>query len=218
MRQERLIKGVQSVVFSGPGSLHLTQGEKETLAVSASAGVLTELRSRLRQGTLHLGVGRREVTPLALMRESVRWDLQVRELQKLVMTGAGLVEIPDLDMDELTVELQGSGNMNFTHLTADKLRIELAGSGRIVLAGDVESQRVRVAGSGGYEAIDLVSDYGSIILAGSGTADVAVNDDLDVQIMGTGKVSYAGYPEVTKRISGSGKLTRIRRPAARRSS
>ena len=206
------------MTFGGPGTLRVVQAETESLGVTAPQSVLRQLQSRVTGSVLHLGVTRGLVTPIALMRETVTWELEVRELQRLVMTGSGAIELPDLDMDELVVELQASGSIEFAHLTADRLRIVLSGSGSIHLSGDVESQRVRITGSGRYRAMHLVSDYGSIVLAGSGSADVAVNDDLDVRITGDGKVRYSGFPEVTQQISGSGKLTRIRRPAARRSS
>ena len=218
MRQERTISGVEAVTFGGPGTLRVVQAETESLALTASHSVLPQLQSRVAGKVLHLGVARGPVTPIGLMRQTVTWDLGVRELQRLVMTGSGSIVLPDLDMDELVVELQGSGGIRFAHLTADRLLVKLSGSGAISLAGDVESQQVRITGSGSYEAMHLVSDYGSIAVAGSGTADVAVNDDLDVRIAGDGKVSYSGFPEITKQITGSGKLTRIRRPAAHRSS
>ncbi|MCB1694092.1 MAG: DUF2807 domain-containing protein, partial [Pseudomonadales bacterium] len=69
----------------------------------------------------------------------------------------------------------------------------------------------KVSGAGHYKADRLISDFAQVRLSGAGTADVSVSDDLDVVISGPGRVSYAGYPEIVKRITGSGKLVRRRR-------
>ena len=40
---------------------------------------------------------------------------------------------------------------------------------------------------------------------------MAVSDELNVVINGSGEVSYGGFPDITKAITGSGALTRRRR-------
>ena len=40
---------------------------------------------------------------------------------------------------------------------------------------------------------------------------MTVSDELNVVINGSGEVSYGGFPDITKAITGSGALTRRRR-------
>ncbi|MDG2072898.1 MAG: DUF2807 domain-containing protein, partial [Pseudomonadales bacterium] len=86
--------------------------------------------------------------------------------------------------------------------TADRFSVDLAGSG---------VQSVNISGAGTYKAERLVSDFAEVLVSGSGSADFSVSDNPHVAISVSGNVSYAGYPELIKQITGSGKLTR-RRP------
>jgi len=58
----------------------------------------------------------------------------------------------------------------------------------------------------------MISDFASLNVTGPGRAAISVNDRLRVAITGHGTVSYAGFPEIVKLISGSGRLQRHRQP------
>ncbi len=213
LMQSRAIPEPTRVLFSGPGTLRIVQEEIVSLRVTGPPALMPGLTSECRNGVLRLGYNAGAVVSLADMRTNVRWELGVRDIDSVSATGNGNILLPDLDSDALEVISRGSGAITIQHLTADKLQIRLDGIGLIEVAGDVEAQEVVISGAGRYEAMGLVSDCGFIRLSGSGSARVAVSDNLDVSISGGGKVSYVGYPEITKRISGKGELTRLRRPA-----
>lgn len=209
--QKREIDTLHEIRFKGPGNLTISQAETQSLIIHGPESYLSQIRSEVVDGVLHLGYYASSVFSLDILRQQISYELKVKDLQKICSTGSGNIDVPDLDVDYLSVKMNGSGNISTGNLTADKLEVHLSGSGRAIIAGDVELQSVHLTGSGRYQAEGLVSDFAIVKLAGSGCVALTVSDDLQVQISGSGSVTYEGYPDVTKNISGSGKLNRKRR-------
>ncbi|MCH7743594.1 MAG: DUF2807 domain-containing protein [Proteobacteria bacterium] len=207
----RQVSGFDQVIFRGPGTLKITQGDRESLTIHAPAYVMEHIESEVRGSLLRLGYVSPKIVSLRVNREVISYDLYTKEVCKLVLTGAGKIIIPDLDNDAVVLEVMGSGYISLDNLTADRLDVVISGSGSVQVAGDIEAQSVLISGAGTYEAERLVSDFARVKISGSGNANVSVSDDLDVIISGSGKVSYGGYPDISKLISGSGKLMRRRR-------
>jgi Putative auto-transporter adhesin, head GIN domain len=207
----RQVSRFDQVRFRGPGTLKITQGDKESLTVHAPAYVMKHIESKVKDTVLCLGYVAPKIVSLRVNREVISYDLCMKDVRKLVLTGIGRLVVPDLDNDVVTVELMGAGKVSLDKLTADRLDVMISGSGNVRVAGDVEAQTLVISGSGNYDAERLVSDFAQVRISGSGNASVSVSDDLNVVISGSGKVSYGGYPDISKFISGSGKLLRRRR-------
>lgn len=207
----RQVARFDQVRFRGPGICKITQDDIESLTIHAPAYVMKHIESAVRESVLHLGYISPKVVSLKVHREAISYDLCMKDLRRIVVTGSGIIIVPDLDNDVVSTEITGSGQIRLHNLTADKLNVVISGSGRIKVAGDIEAQSLRLTGSGCYEAERLVSDFAEVKITGSGDANISVSDDLDVIISGSGKVSYGGYPDISKVISGSGRIVRRRR-------
>lgn len=207
----REVRRFDQVRFKGPGILKITQSDKESLTIHAPSYVMENIQSDVVDGELRLGYSFPKIVSLKVHREVISYSLAVRDLRKLTVTGIGRVVVPDLDNDAVKIELTGIGQIMLEHLTADKLEVIISGAGAVKARGDVEAQSIVISGAGQYKAQQLISDFAHVKISGAGTADVSVSDDLDVLISGAGSVTYAGYPEIVKRITGTGKLSRRRR-------
>lgn len=207
----RQVARFDQVRFRGPGTLKISQTESESLTVHAPAYVMEHVVSEVKDGVLHVGYKSPKVTSLRVQREVISFDLSMRDIRKVTVTGGGTVLVPDIDNDVVRVEVNGSGKVNLEHLTADTFRAVIRGAGGVRVRGDVETQSVVLEGSGRYEADDLVSDFAQLCLVGSGAIGVSVTDELNVSINGSGQVTYGGFPDISKSINGAGRLTRRRR-------
>lgn len=207
----RDVRRFDQVRFMGPGILKISQRDHESLTVHAPSYVMKDIVSEVRGGELLVGYKSPKIVFLRVHREVISYSLGVRDLRRLRVTGFGRVQIPDLDNDHVRLEVTGVGQVVIERLTADRLDVMISGAGSIRATGDVEAQSVVISGAGSYQAEQLISDFGQVKISGTGSADVSVSEDLDVVISGAGRVTYGGYPEIVKRISGIGKLTRRRR-------
>ncbi len=94
-------------------------------------------------------------------------------------------------------------------LVAVSLDVILSGSGNIDLVGSLENQDVTISGSGDYEGADLESLIAEVLISGSGSVNVRVEDQLDVLISGSGNVRYYGSPELDQSVTGSGSIRKL---------
>jgi len=207
----RSVEGFDQVRFIGPGILKIKQRDKESLTIHAPSYVMKDIVSEVSGGVLSVGYRSPKIVSLRVHREVISYSLSLRDLRKLRVTGIGRVQIPDLDNDQVRIEVSGVGQVALDRLTADRLDVVINGNGVVRASGDVEAQSVVIAGAGHYHAEPLISDFGHVKVSGAGKADVSVSDELEVIVSDAGRVTYGGYPDILKRVSGAGKLSRRRR-------
>lgn len=212
----REVSRFDQVRFRGPGTLKISQTDREALTIHAPAYVMQDVVSEVRRGVLHVGYKSPKITRLRVLREVISYDLHMKDIRSITVTGPGNVVVPDLDNDAVRIEINGSGKVRLENLTADNFRTTIHGSGSVRVTGDVETQAVNINGSGSYEADHMVSDFAQVTINGSGEIAVSVTDELSVVINGSGHVTYNGFPDVSKSISGSGTLVRRRRDKDRK--
>jgi Putative auto-transporter adhesin, head GIN domain len=183
--ESRNASGFTKIELTGSGEVTVKQSGEESLTVEADTKLLPRVTSEVSNGTLVLGLKRNTIS---LATKTIRYQVGVRDL-------AGL-------------SVSGSGDVTVTQLNTAKLRIEISGSGRITTSGSAGAQEVAISGSGSYRGADLASKTARVDITGSGAAELKVSDTLDVRISGSGSVTYSGDPQVTQRVTGSGTLTK----------
>lgn len=201
--ESRPVSNFHRVDLTGFGELNITQGDTESLTIETDDNLMSLITTKVTDGTLAIGLDpTRNVLNLTATR--MIFTLQVKNLDSLLITGAGNVKMPALKSDALTITTSGAGNLNFAGVEAKTLKVTLSGAGNIVLAGQVETQEASLSGFGSYDGGNLKSANARVNLSGAGSATVWATQTLDARISGAGGVSYYGSPQVTQTISGVG--------------
>jgi hypothetical protein len=190
--------------LTGVGEVIITQGEQESLTVRADANLMPYIKAEVKNGTLILGftdeVKNKHIRPT----ERIKFNLSVKDITGLDVSGAGDVNVASLDTDRLEILVGGAGDISISSLTAEELVVHLNGAGRVELAGQVAEQNIKINGFGAYQAAKLESQTAIVGVNGAGSATLWATDTLDVRIPGAGSVTYYGNPSVTKKITGVG--------------
>lgn len=85
---------------------------------------------------------------------------------------------------------------------------DIHGSGDIYLAGKVKRLTVNINGSGKLNSEKLFANNVSLQIKGSSEAIVHAEQQLDIDLSGSGTIKYYGHPTSLKqRIKGSGIIT-----------
>jgi hypothetical protein len=213
--ETREVSDFDRVALAGFGDLVITQGEEESLTIEASPQILGRIKTQVKDGKLTIRftqswldwIGDVLATGFAGMR--VRYDLRVKELAALAITGAGRVQATNIKADHLALELRGAGQLSIESLEAEQLKIDLTGAGQIKVAGRVTEQTVKISGAGSYDAPNLESQRAKTTLTGLGSARVWAVEDLDATIRSVGSVSYYGAPKVRRKITGPGSVSSL---------
>jgi hypothetical protein len=206
--QAREVTRFNRVDFRGIGRLILSQGDKQSVTVSASEAVIPHVRTDVREGVLIVALRWwpgiflriRELTTLEVR-------LVVEELSGLRVSGAGTVESRErIQAPEMELQLSGAGEIRL-ELHGRRVATHLTGAGRIVLWGEAEEQEIRLTGAGSIQAERLASRIAKIHSSGAGECRVHASEELDVRLSGAGTIRYIGNPAIQSRISGVGTLS-----------
>ena len=118
---------------------------------------------------------------------------------EVVLTGPALAEI----------ELTGAARFTGKGVTGDKLLVTTTGASRVTLDGSVNSLTATHTGASKLRAADLQTQKAVLELTGASDAEINVQQTLEVEISGAGKVTYSGNPQILKQdIAGAGKIRR----------
>jgi len=204
---KRDVSDFEHVVLSGIGTLYVTVGETESLKIEAEDNLLPYIESSIRGNTLDIGFSRDRWNMAIQPTQPIRYFLTVKDLAVLELSGAGNIEVDELETLHLRVATSGAGNIEIKNLTTDQLTVEVSGAGSCrVYSGEVHSQDLHISGAGGYRAGDLKSQTADIEISGLGGAEVWAESALSVTISGAGNVNFYGQPSISQNVSGLGNI------------
>jgi hypothetical protein len=184
--ESRTVSGFTKIDLSGAGDVIIEQNGTEALTIEAEDNLIPKLTSEVVNGTLRLGEKSNLTNHLT---KPVTYRVSMKDVSGLMISG--------------------SGTVTASTITAPSLAVDLSGSGKITVGGTVEQQHLKISGSGEYRAKDLQTKVASAEISGSGNATVTVSDKLDAQLSGSGQLTYYGNPpQVTREVSGSGRVTK----------
>lgn len=179
-RETRDVAAFEGVSLAGAGEVHITVGPKVSVVVEAETEVLKDVRTEVRDGLLII-------------------DYEGRGRRNGPLTAH--VTLPRLT----AVLLGGSGRIQFSGVNGGETAVSLSGSGAITGTGKLDSLQLAISGSGEAEFEDLVTKDANVSISGSGDTVIQTLNNLNVQISGSGRVSYVGKPaNIFTSVNGSG--------------
>jgi frataxin-like iron-binding protein CyaY len=130
----------------------------------------------------------------------------------LSSSGSGdIVFNKQIKAQHLNVSNSGSGDVKLTAIEATNLHSSLSGSGGIsISSGQVKTHAIDASGSGGIRAFGVRSDKCSLSTSNSSSAEITVEQTLEVTASGSGEIYYKGNAQLTKvSTSGSTNIKKI---------
>ena len=205
MTGQRDVSGYDSIYFSGVGELEIVQTGQYSLQISAAENILPDIETTVENKVLRI-IYKWDWKKSSLKNQRpVKIQIQVADLTKIDISGAGVVSSPGLKSADLEIFLSGASQAALT-VDVESLKSEITGAGQMTLAGLAKSQKINISGAGKYMAGNLTGNNAEIVISGLGVAEVAANNTLDINISGGGKVIYSGNPKIKRQISGLGSI------------
>jgi hypothetical protein len=182
----------------------IRQGQTQKVEVRSQENVLNELKTNISGGNWVIDFGSK-----CFKDYDMSIIITVPNLKEIVLSGSGDINIGDfVDQDNMDINVSGSGNIEFNKFDGLKnITCNISGSGEIVFKepiNSVDKSKIKISGSGTFDAYPVVTKNCDINISGSGDCFVHVTDELDVNISGSGNVFYKGDPKIKENISGSG--------------
>lgn len=201
--ESRSVKGFKAVSVGGSGTIHITQGDTESLEVKADDNLLPYLRTEVEGEHLKIWWNRGNLR----FSTGPVYTLEVRRLEKLDLSGSLHAEMDRLTTENFEGRISGSGKIQLGRLKAGDVRLRISGSGDVSLdEGIVDSLDLSISGSGNARTAGVEAGKVEVSISGSGNAEVHAINSLDANVSGSGNVSYLGSPRVNSSVSGSGRV------------
>jgi hypothetical protein len=127
-------------------------------------------------------------------------------LNYVSVNGSGNIRLKgEVNANEFNLNIMGSGNLLADSLLCNKLAVNITGSGNTQLTGASNQSSYTITGSGNINAFDFFVQDLQCIIIGSGDMETLVSNTLNVNITGSGDLSYRGNPKsIERKIIGSG--------------
>ena len=191
---------IERIHVRGPATLEILQGGSPQVAVTAVDSVLADVAIDVSDGTLFI-----EVTDEDLEVDDVRFDITTKGLHGIYSEHAVRVVARGLTAGDLLIKARGAGSdYLLVGLSVRELTVDVRGAMNAIVAGRAERQTVDISGAGNYDAGELSTAMAEVRLRGTNSSEVWVTGRLDVEMWGSGSVTYRGNPEMTKYIHGWG--------------
>jgi hypothetical protein len=112
-----------------------------------------------------------------------------------------------IDMPRLTgLQTQGGGAARISGFAGGETAFAINGAWKISASGRLDTLKLVINGEGEASFDTLAAAEVSLVINGSGQAQVKAERTLDVVVNGSGAVRYAGSPSIKQTIHGSGSL------------
>jgi ethanolamine utilization protein EutQ (cupin superfamily) len=208
--EERNVGSFKSVKIGGDFDVVVQKGSTESVKITASGIDLQDIITEIEGSTLRIGTRQENGSWNWKNNYDVDIVITYKELASIVSSGSSKITTNSAIKGEfLEITLSGSGKFR-GEVQTQKLELTLSGSGDIDISGNVHAQNISISGSGDVEAVDLQSSVAKVKISGSGNAKVAVSDELDARVTGSGDIRFVGNPQ--KQIfksTGSGAIKKI---------
>lgn len=181
VNETRHVSGFDGLIIEGAGQINIDRTGTESLSITTDDNLLQYVDTQVRGGRLVI-----EFKPKIIFDRvsDLSFNLTVKDLNSLQVTGAASIDAQNLQGDQMTVNLDGTGATN--------------------LAGKVDQLTVSLNGMGTFNSENMQTKRATVSNDGASAAIVRVSDSLNATLSGIGSIEYIGNPQVTKNISGPG--------------
>jgi len=208
MSEERNVPIFHSIEFNGSGNLYITQDNKKYLKIETDDNLLPEITAKVTDGVLK--IGRKKTWLCGSPTGDMNVWVSMVDVKNISINGSAVVfGETEISSSELKIQVSGSGNIDLV-VQAGKVETNVSGSGEIRIRGNAEQHDFDMSGLGKLFAFDLVTKKTDLNISGSGRAEVTVEEELNVDVSGSGDIFYKGkLAKVNQSVSGSGNVTMV---------
>ena len=200
------VKDFTKVRVSLAAKVILRQADSFSCQFEGQQRFLDDIEAVADNGTLR--VRRREKRDWFDDIERVTIIITAPNFEEIEFSGAGqLITENKLTGDKLKIEASGAGSVEIQNVDYQHIDIDMSGVGNISIAGKTVSAKMEMSGTGNIDAFDLHADSVRCETSGVGNINCYANEELNAQVSGIGGVRYKGTPKsLRKSVSGIGKV------------
>lgn len=187
----REAKNFSSIELSSAFDVYLTQGNEESVAVSASeAKYRDDIKVEVKGGVLIVKYDSKGKWNTG--NRKLKAYISFKQLDRLKVSGAcDVYVVGDWKDDNLKIDLSGASNVK-GKVDMQKLMVDISGASDLTLTGSVGQLNVEASGASDFKGFDLAVDYCNAKASGASDIKITVNKELSAEASGASDVRYRG--------------------------
>jgi len=205
----RPVPAFREIRLQSNATVYVTIADSESVRVEADEHVLGLMTTACPDGVLTIGT-----VPGVCADGSLPMTVYVTvpTLRSVEVDGSGRVIVAGRVVgDSLRLIMSGAGVIDIDAETKTLMTTTVTGSGRLSLRGTAALHEMDHHGGGVVSAFDLLSKEAKVLLSGSGVVRLTVQNAFRVAVTGSGSVEYRGEPIILDvQVSGSGRVVKVR--------
>lgn len=188
------------------GNVEISQGDVQEVVFSGQQNIIDHIKTNVKNKEWKIDFEKGNYSY-----EELTIKIQVPNIKSIVLDGSGDIEIYDfVEQGNLNLNIPGSGEIKLNKYQGNgSLSVRIGGSGSIVCKDEysgLENLNILISGSGSFDGFQAMTSSCEIDIPGSGECKVNVVDNLDVNITGSGTVTYRGNPRMDLDVNPAGKV------------
>jgi len=196
----------EMINLSGVGNLYIKQTDQENFTMEADEELLPLIKVNVKDKTLYIEL----MDASNHLKANIKYYLNIKTVNSITATGLTNVFIPNgLQTDTLKLSISGFGSEAHININVKQLTAKVDGGAKVEASGVAGVQMVEIHGAGEFDGTKLVGDTATVSIDGSSIAKTNISGKLSVDISGDAEVKYCAKPDITKKISDNGKISRL---------
>ena len=192
--QKRSLAGSFSAISVTDGvELYLTQGNEESIAISASdEKYLERYKTEVSNGTLNIYYDNKGVNWTGNDRRRLKAYVSFKALEKLHASGGAQVKMKSILKSDKLEYIFTSGSQFNGEVDINKMDVSQNSGAQIDITGKADNIKIDVSSGAIFKGYDLVSDFCEAKASSGGAVRVSVNKELTVRASSGGGIRYKG--------------------------
>ncbi|HQZ87721.1 MAG TPA: head GIN domain-containing protein [Gammaproteobacteria bacterium] len=192
--------------LSGVGNLYIKQTDQENFTMEADEALLPLIKVSVKDKTLYIDLA----DASSHLKANIKYYLNIKTVNSIIASGLTHIFIPNgLQTDALKLSISGFGSEAHININVKQLTAKVDGGAKVEASGVAGAQMVEIHGAGEFDGTKLAGDIATVSIDGSSIAKTNISDKLSVDISGDAELKYCAKPDITQKISGNGRISRL---------
>ena len=190
----REAKNFHAIKLSSAFDVYITQGNEESVAVSASdVKYRNEIEVKVEGGVLIIGLKKSSLTKKWNgSKMKLRAYISFKNIDKLDVSGACDVSIQGkIKEEDLKIVLSGASDIK-GEFDVQKMNIDLSGASDMTVTGLASNLTIEASGASSFKGYDFKTDYCDADISGASSIKITVNKELSARASGASDLRYQG--------------------------
>lgn len=197
------------ITTAGAIKINIRQGDRDAVEVKGSQAFRENVRHKVKDGELTVSLENDWSGNGLSITDDNTVFVTIKDLKRIHASGAGNIQISDLETSLLDIELEGANNVRLDKVRTEITKLTIDGGGKFSATGSSEKLDINLSGTAFVDAYEFFCDEISLNLDGAGKCNLFAKREINGTLDGVTKVNYKGGALIKTQNSGAVKITKV---------